>query len=249
MATAKQQAKIAVAKLRMEGKEPSQELLHQAGMISDQEQTLSQSLPPPESPNLRQHTQNSQSQPTPILLPAAGETLSNSKQSNAGEGQGSYSEDHPRRLSAAEKDYAEFFTHRFGPLIVLIIWVVTRGDWDAAKFYAPDEDECRDIAPHAARILSKYNLPKQVRTAITTSDDTIALLFVLAGYFDRIGLFDRLVPMLFGYILPNRERKDTGHEQGNRYTQPIQKEGNPNGATPWAELGITGVGQTYNPDI
>lgn len=103
-----------------------------------------------------------------------------------------------------EKKYNEFFTYQFGPCVILILWWITQ-DLDKAQFYAPTPEECSGIAPHAARIVSRFSawakVPSEIHEIITSSDDAVALCYVLTGYMSRIGLFERLGPVLMGMFM------------------------------------------------
>ena len=100
-----------------------------------------------------------------------------------------------------EKKYNEFFTYQFGPILVLILWWSTQ-DLDKAAFYAPNPEECAGIAPHAARIVDRFSkwahIPSEIHDIITTSDDSLALAYVVTGYLHRIGVLEQLGPTFFG---------------------------------------------------
>jgi hypothetical protein len=137
----------------------------------------------------------------------------------------------PRKLSAREKDFYEFFDQRFGPLIVLILYVAM-ADLEKASFYAPSPSECHDMAPHLARVGPKVEdllrLPKWVHEVAITSDDTFTVGMIMVGYLDRIGVLEKLVPWFTGAA--SRVRKVNQREtQSNGNFVPVQPEWATNG--------------------
>lgn len=102
-----------------------------------------------------------------------------------------------KKLSKDEKDYFDFIESRLGPLMTVILYLGLR-DWDRAAFYALSPTECHELAGPISRMGPKFEAlfktPKWVHTAITTSDDTVTLIYVLAGYLDRIGVLDKMLP-------------------------------------------------------
>ena len=128
------------------------------------------------------------------------------------------------RPGKLEKKYNEFFTYQFGPIIVLLIWIATQ-DLEKASFYAPSPEECAGIAPHASRIVSRFSawakVPSQVHEIITSSDDTIALGYVVVGYLTRIGVMEKLGPMFMGMFLKGGNVVNKPDKQTSRSNVPI----------------------------
>lgn len=75
-------------------------------------------------------------------------------------------------------------------------------DIDKAAFYAPNPEECSAIAPHAARVVDRLskllNIPDVVHEVVTTSDDSVLLMYAVTGYLDRIGVLDKILPVFSG---------------------------------------------------
>jgi hypothetical protein len=119
-----------------------------------------------------------------------------------------------RVLSSREKDYLEFFDQKFGPLIVLVLYIAF-ADLQKATFYAPSPQECHDVAPHLAHIGPKvedfFHFPKWVHEVVTTSDDTFTVGMVLVGYLDRIGVLENLLPWFSGAA--SKVRRINNNEQ------------------------------------
>lgn len=151
-------------------------------------------------------------------------------------------------LSGREKDYFQFFERRFGPLIVLILYFAM-ADLEKAVFYAPSPSECKELAPHLARIGPKaedlLHLPKWAHEAIVTSDSTFTVGMVLAGYLDRIGVLEKLLPWMTSWVERSRKLSE-------QQTKPETSTGNisSNGAGGGVDqqyptldqLGVTGIG-------
>ena len=126
-----------------------------------------------------------------------------------------------RVLTPREKDYYQFFDQRFGPLIVLVLYL-TMADLQKATFYAPSPTECHDLAPHLARLGPKvediFHLPRWVHEVVVTSDDTFTVGMVLVGYLDRIGALEKLIPWFTGAA--SKVRRIT-NEQSQSEAGPI----------------------------
>lgn len=118
-------------------------------------------------------------------------------------------EESPRKRTKAENDYYEFVANRLGPLMVFFLFIALR-DWDRAAFYALSPDECDKLAGPLSHMLPRleetFHAPKWVRTIIVTSDDTVTLLYVVAGYLERTGMLDKLLP-LFAPAKKETEKK------------------------------------------
>lgn len=162
-----------------------------------------------------------------------------------------------KRLNPREKDYYEFFNNRFGPLIVLLLYLLM-ADLEKAVFYAPSPDECHELAPHLARLGPKvedwFRLPKWAHDVVVTSDDTFTIGMVLVGYLDRIGVLEKLVPWFTGAASKVKKLNDQPKSQGGATeVQPTNgAEGRMAGAgdrnfVPLNQLGVVGLGEQYSP--
>lgn len=146
-----------------------------------------------------------------------------------------------------EKDYYNFFCDRFGPIIVMIL-MVAFGDTDKAVFYAPTPDECKELAPHAARIFTKFEdmvkLPKWAHDTITMSDSVVSLGMVVLGYLDRIGT----LPQIRKYFTSSTRKAN--NEQSARRNTTIQVQNgtasnNRNGHGEGIDLSSLSIGSQY----
>ena len=140
-----------------------------------------------------------------------------------------------------EGDYYTFFRERFGPLIVLILWV-SMADLDRASFFAPTPEECEEIAPHAARLAVKVegwlNVPSWAHDAIVSSDDVVSIGLILVGYLDRIGVLTKIKPYFMRAAQPKQRTEPNG--QNSRSNGSLQGAG---------EQPIPfGIGLQYFPD-
>lgn len=146
---------------------------------------------------------NSPSQPEPLHFKGASEKESLTQQ--------------PKKLSKSEQDYFDFVDKRLGPLMTLALFLVMR-NWDKAGFYAFSPDECHDMASPLANIgprLEKlFHAPGWVHIMVTASDDVVTLLFVMAGYLERVGLLDKI------FTAP-KEKKEVEHER-NGHLETVQ---------------------------
>jgi hypothetical protein len=201
----------------------------------------------------RQKLRQQTSQKSTVVSPL---TQSSSRQSN----QSFEAQDHfaggssapiterKRVLSGREKDYFQFFERRFGPLIVLILYFAM-ADLEKAVFYAPSPSECKELAPHLARIGPKaedlLHLPKWAHEAIVTSDSTFTVGMVLVGYLDRIGVLEKIMPWMTSWVERSRKLSE-------QQTKPETSTGNisANGVGGGVDqqfptldqLGVTGIG-------
>jgi len=152
-----------------------------------------------------------------------------------------------------EKKYNEFFTYSFGPIIVLLLWWITQ-DLEKAAFYAPNPEECIGIAPHAARVVDRFSkwahVPEEIHEFIITSDDSLALGYVVTGYLHRIGVLEQLGPTFFGLF--QRGKHVTEPEKVfNEHTKPIptpifgNTKPSSNGNSPIPVTSIPGLGDQW----
>lgn len=135
-----------------------------------------------------------------------------------------------RVLTPREKDYFQFFDQRFGPLIVLLLYI-SMADLEKATFYAPSPQECHDLAPHLARLGPKvediFHLPRWIHEVVVTSDDTFTVGMVIVGYLDRIGALEKLLPWFTGAASKVRR---INNEQSKSEAGPIPIRPDLNGA-------------------
>lgn len=124
-------------------------------------------------------------------------------------------------MNQSEKDYFEFVDERLGPLMCFFIFLVVR-DWERAAFYSLSPDECEKLAEPASRIgprLEKlFHLPGWVHLVVTTSDDTVTILYVMASYFQRVGILDKIMPV---FSKVNKEVRDKYAGRNKQQSQPI----------------------------
>lgn len=151
-----------------------------------------------------------------------------------------------------EKDYYDYFAYRFGPWVVLILWLCT-ASLEKATFYAPTPEECRGIALPAAKLAKRIedlvHVPKWVHTVVTSSDDITTTGMVIVGYLDRIGVLEKLVPYYMG--LANRMGAVNA-----KYRNPINKEkadvSTNNGSVPpppgYDAAAFFGIGGQHSPN-
>jgi hypothetical protein len=115
-----------------------------------------------------------------------------------------------------EGDFFGFFKERFGPLIVLILWIAL-ADLEKASFYAPTPEECEELAPHAARLATKVedflNIPAWAHSAIMASDDVISIGLIVVGYLDRIGMLVKIKPYFMNSM--RRRSNETARSNGS----------------------------------
>jgi hypothetical protein len=121
-------------------------------------------------------------------------------------------------LTGREKDFYNFFDKRFGPFVVLILYLAM-ADLEKASFYAPSPAECHELAPHIARLGVKIEdllkLPKWAHDIVVTSDDTFVVGMVVVGYLDRIGFLQKIGPWARKQSDQVRARRSS-----REYTQP-----------------------------
>lgn len=133
----------------------------------------------------------------------------------------------PKRRSAKEQEWYEFFDQRFGPLVVLLLWLFTT-KLERAVFYAPTPAECHELAPHLSRIGVKLedlvSVPRWVHTAIVTSDDTVAVGMIMMGYLDRIGVLDKIAPWFTGAAGKMRNGVEQAHSDAGLGSVPTPEE-------------------------
>lgn len=80
--------------------------------------------------------------------------------------------------------------------MILALFVFLR-DWDRATHYALNPEECHELAPAAANVVSRFerifDVPDWIHEVIVSSDDTVTILYVLIGYLERTGLLDKII--------------------------------------------------------
>lgn len=194
-----------------------------------------------------------QSQPTPKKPPATKISPDFEGLGHSGGGSSEPTTERKRPLTGREKDYFNFFNQRFGPLIVLILYFAM-ADLDKAVFYAPSPDECREVAPHLARIGPKVedlvHLPKWAHEVIVTSDSTFTVGMILVGYFDRIGVLEKILPWMQSTTSKFEARRKE-REQPQTNTGNISSNGTGGAPGPdttrqypsLEQLGVDGIGQ------
>jgi hypothetical protein len=154
----------------------------------------------------------------------------------------------PRKLTKDEQDYKDFVSKRIGPMMVLFLFFFLR-DWAKATFYAFSPDECEKmsgpISHIGPRIEKLFRFPGWVHAVIVTSDDTVTLLFVMAGYLERTGMLDKLIPLTS--IMTKETKKK--HESTQK-AQPVGSVGSvqQNGYGP-VDLRAIGIGSQYITDL
>lgn len=92
-------------------------------------------------------------------------------------------------------------------------------DLEKASFYAPNPEECEELAPHAARLAVKiestFNIPTWAHNAIVSSDDIISIGLVVVGYLDRIGVLTKIKPYFMNAAKPKRTGINGQTERSN----------------------------------
>lgn len=125
---------------------------------------------------------------------------------------------------AREKSWYDFFNFRFGPFLLLIIWIFT-ADLEKASFYAPSPDECHQAALPLAKMATKIEdflkVPDWVHDIAVSTDDVVTLGMVAVSYLDRIGMLSKMGPYFSGAaarmnnrMRENEQEKSSGAGQG-----------------------------------
>lgn len=147
--------------------------------------------------------------------------------------------------TAKEREWDNYFRYRFGPFIILVLWIVL-SDLDRATWYAPNPTECRDFAPHGARIAAAvedyFKVPKWAHKLFMTSDDMVSMGMVIVGYLDRIGVLGK-VQATVGL----KEAKDRRNEQGNGVDKGVPPANGAVGGDIPDISGVFGIGSQYIP--
>lgn len=135
----------------------------------------------------------------------------------------------------SEKEYADFLYQTLGPLTLLIgicvcyfvlhVAIDIYDENNLACQLAMTDEEVLAIVPPASRLLDKAKLPPRVRQAVTSSTDSLGLLFAVGAYITR----------LFSI-----SQKESPHVQTN---DAVRQPGNPssNGFVP-EQTGYAGFG-------
>jgi hypothetical protein len=193
---------------------------------------MSQQLPP-QVQTLSQHLQNN-SEIQGILSPPP---KSQEKEPDL-KGIGPEVITNRKPVGKIEKDWHDYFSNRFGPFVLLILWFIT-ANLEKATFYAPTPEECRAIALPMAKICAKiesfFKVPQWLHDTATEVDDVTIVGMAIVGYLDRIGVLERLVPYYTG--LATRMGART-HGNQSRNTEETYNSPN-NGSVPY-KYGVAG---------
>jgi hypothetical protein len=150
-----------------------------------------------------------------------------------------------QKFNKKQKEYHEFVEKRLGPFVVIVLFLfVFRGDEERAEFYAPNKEECKQLAPHVARIAPKVEewlkIPQQVHDLIVTSDDSFSLLLVVVGYLKRTGLLGQMIPGFVGRIYKRTEERNMQNGVDIQQNGNGNHTGQPEQPTEWQIYGIGG---------
>lgn len=128
-----------------------------------------------------------------------------------------------------EKDWYDFFSNRFGPLIVLILWAST-ANLEKATFYAPTPSEIQPVSLPLAKVATKienwFHVPTWVHDVATSSDDIVSIGMAVTAYLDRIGALEKMVPFYrnlssrMSVKKNDRTREETKHTRSTSALQP-----------------------------
>lgn len=145
-----------------------------------------------------------------------------------------------KAVKGREAEYTDFFSYRLGPLVILLLYFIL-ADFDSAVFYAPTPEECKDLAPPAARMLAKLDVPDFVHAGLVNSGDTVAIGMVLVGYLDRIGILEKIIP---AFVTGGKKIE---HEPIQRSPEEVPA-ANSNGAVPISLESVRGIGSQFAAD-
>ena len=163
-----------------------------------------------------------------------------------------------------ERDWYVFFNERFGPLVVLVLWLFM-AELSQAQFYAPSPQECHSLAEPMSRLMprieSLFNVPKWAHDALVSADDVVTLGMVLMSYLSRIGVLEKMLPWYTGEASQVKAQVNSGEPiQFNPATAGIPNAGVPQGdrglQAPVTEgtngyrgdlSGVIGIGAQYIP--
>lgn len=227
-----QRARWRIANARKTGRDPNPEDLE---IVENLSKELQLTTPPitPQSPHpqvqrlLSQTSVASQAQQSQESQSSTGDHSFSGPTTNEGT---SGPKVDKREMSLKERKLYSFYDKRFGPLIVLILWIVMQ-DMDKAAFYAPSPKEMRDAAPHFARITAKVEdwlkIPEGVNDVFMISDDAIAFSMIAAVYLDRIGAMKRIADWFVGLMSGGRlesKVEEPSDKQTRGYTGTVRPE-------------------------
>ena len=126
-------------------------------------------------------------------------------------------------------------------------------DLDKATFYAPQPDEMRAIAPHAARLsnwlVDKVHIPDGAVELLFNTNDIIEVCYIVVGYLYRIGVLENMVPWLDKKFEKVREDLAKGTEEVVSGSNASVSNAASNGHASDFDIGaIPGLGAQYRTD-
>ena len=157
-----------------------------------------------------------------------------------------------KRVSPREKAFTEFYHDKFGPLLILLLFIAMR-DWQRATFYAFSPKEMHDLSGPLARITIKIldliKPPQWVEDAIMVSDDVITVGYVMTSYLERTGILDKIMPWFSETTKELKEKYDESKQTGRQAApnnvgppaiiqNPVGRGDQPVGLTPEQLAGI-----------
>jgi len=146
--------------------------------------------------------------------------------------------EHQAKLTKRQAFYSEFVQYRMGAVITLFLWFFVH-DWDRAAFYAPNVEECAEMAPHIAHMIPAKT-PKAIDEMILKSGDYLPLAYVVAGYLDRIGVLEKIRPTFSMLLVKEKVRG----KQSARNIPTMETTGGTNGSIDLSA--VTGLGNQWN---
>lgn len=159
-----------------------------------------------------------------------------------------------RNFNKREREWFDFYNRRVGPVIIMILWFFM--PLEKATFYAPNPEECAAIAPHMARIMPRLEdavdrivkLPSWAHDVAVSSDAMVQVGFITMGYLDRIGVLEKIAPVITGRF---RQGTEQARESARRTsTIPDNGGGEPgeNGRGEPIDLSrVWGLGEQWRP--
>lgn len=148
-----------------------------------------------------------------------------------------------KKLTKAEKVHVDFWATEFGPLMVLVLWLVF-ADLDKASFYAPSPDECKaasvPLGRISARAADRLNVPDWAGDAFMTAIDMKDLGFAAMAYLERIGVLTKLQNYYSG--VASMARKGEGSVGPGINSGQV-----PDGTNGYIDINKLGIGAQYRP--